>query len=241
MNMNILLLDDEPIELEQLELLIHSHFPTWNIYKALFGSKAMELAEDMIKDGKQFQLALMDIKLPGRNGLEVAEKLKSLMPSLEIIIVSAFQNFDYAKQSIHLKVIDYLVKPVVERELIESLHLFLNEHPEYNNHTEVVHEVIQLVKNNYKMSLKLSEIAMKLHINASYLSRLFSEEVGSSFSDYLLNYRIEKAKSLLLLQKNWSIQRIAEECGFNSQHYFSNAFKKITNCTPKEYRNKGIA
>ncbi|MBS4196186.1 response regulator transcription factor [Lederbergia citri] len=239
--MNILLLDDEPIELEQLELLIHSHFPTWNIYKALFGSKAIEMAEEMVKEGKQFQLALMDIKLPGRNGLEIAENLKSFMPSLELIIVSAFQNFDYAKQSIHLKAIDYLVKPVVERELIDSLQLFLNEHPEYNTHTEVVQEVIQLVNNNYQKSLKLAEIAKQLHINVSYLSRLFSEEVGSTFSDYLLNYRIEKAKSLLLLQRNWSIQRVAEECGFNSPHYFSNAFKKIANCTPKEYRNKGIA
>ncbi|WP_249313026.1 response regulator transcription factor [Lederbergia citrea] len=241
MKMNILLLDDEPIELEQLELLIHSHFPTWTIYKALFGSNAIELAEKMATDGKQFQLALMDIKLPGRNGLEVAGKLKELMPSIEIIIVSAFQNFDYAKQSIHLKVIDYLVKPVMERELIASIHSFLNEHPEYNIHTEVVQEVMQLVKNDYNLPLKLSEIANKLHINASYLSRLFSEEVGTSFSDYLLNYRVEKAKNLLLSQKRWPIQRIAEECGFNSQHYFSSAFKKITSCTPKEYRNKGIA
>ncbi len=237
--MNILILDDEPIELEQLEFLVHLHFPTWNIYKALYGSEAIDLAKNMLDEGS-FQLALMDIKLPGTSGLEVAEKLKSLMPNLEIIIISAFQNFDYAKQSIHLKVLDYLVKPVIEKELVGALQKFLNEHPEYENYSEVIRKVIELVKYQYKDPLKLSSIAEKLHINVSYLSRLFREEVGVNFSDYLLHFRVDRAKKLLIRNKDWSILRIAEESGFNSQHYFSNAFKKIVRCTPKEFRNKKV-
>ena len=191
--MNILILDDEPIELEQLEFLVHLHFPTWNIYKALYGSDAIKLAEHMLEDSS-FQLALMDIKLPGTNGLEVATKLKSLMPNMEIIIISAFQNFDYAKRSIHLKVLDYLVKPVIEKELVAALHNFLKAHPEYDNYSDVINAVIKLVRKHYKEPLKLSSIAEDLHINVSYLSRLFREEVGVNFSDYLLHFRIENAK-----------------------------------------------
>lgn len=237
--MNILILDDEPIELEQLEFMVHLHYPTWNIYKALYASEAIGLAEGMLGRGS-FQLALMDIKLPGMNGLEVATKLKALMPNMEIIIISAFQNFDYAKKSIHLKVLDYLVKPVIEKELVGALQNFLQAHPEHDRYSEVISEVIKLVKKHYKEPLKLASIAENLHINISYLSRLFREEVGVNFSDYLLHYRIENAKKLLIQNKNWTILRVAEECGFNSQHYFSNAFKKIVSCTPKEYRNKKV-
>ncbi len=237
--MNILIVDDEPLELEQLEFLIHLHFPTWKIHKALYGTEAIELTESMLEKDS-FQLALMDIKLPGRNGLEVATKMKALMPDLEIIIISAFQNFDYAKQSIHLKVLDYLVKPVIESELVEVLQTFLKTRPEYESYTEVVRSVIQVVKEQYKEPLRLSLIAESFHINVSYLSRLFREEVGVNFSDFLLNYRIEHAKRLLIQNRNWSILRVAEECGFNSQHYFSNAFKRIVRCTPKEYRNRKV-
>ncbi|VEF46328.1 DNA-binding response regulator [Bacillus freudenreichii] len=238
--MNVLIVDDEPIELEQLEFLVHSHYPTWNLYKAPFGSTAIKIAENMVNDDRLIQLALMDIKLPGSNGLEVAARLKVLMPDMEIVIISAFQSFEYAKQSIHLKVMDYLVKPVIEQELINVLQAFLTEHPEYDNYTTVVREVLELVKNNFREPLKLSVIADTLHINVSYLSRLFREEVGVNFSDYLLNLRIEHAKRLLIQNKNWTISHIADECGFNSQHYFSNAFKKIVECTPKEYRSKKV-
>lgn len=238
--MNILILDDEPIELEQLEFLVHLYFPTWKIKKALYGSDAIGLATDMVKEGSAFQLALIDINLPGTTGLEVSEKLKVLMPDMEIIIISAFQDFEYAKQSIHLKVMDYLVKPVIEKELIEALQSFLNERPEYNHYSNVINEVIQLVEKEYREPLKLATIAEDLHINVSYLSRLFKEEVGLNFSDYLLNYRIENAKLLLTQNKDWTILRVGEKCGFNSQQYFSNAFKKNTGCTPKQYRDKRV-
>lgn len=238
--MHILILDDEPIELEQLEFLIYLYFPTWTIRKALYGSEAIELATDMVQEGSVFQLALIDIKLPGTTGLEVSEKLKVLMPDMEIIIISAFQNFTYAKQSIHLKVIDYLVKPVIEKELIGALQSFLNERPQYDHYSNVIKEVIQLVEKNYREPIRLADIAKDLHINVSYLSRLFKDEVGFNFSDYLLNYRIEHAKMLLVQNRNWTILRVAEECGFNSQQYFSNAFKKNVECTPKQYRDKRV-
>ncbi|MBM7715718.1 YesN/AraC family two-component response regulator [Bacillus thermophilus] len=238
--MNILVLDDEPIELEQLEFLVHLHYPKWSIYKALYGSEAIKLAEQMVEVEDSFQLALMDIQLPGMNGLEVATTLKSLMPNMEIIIISAFQNFDYAKRSIHLKVLDYIVKPVIEKELVAALRNFLKTRPEYDNCSDIVRAVIQMVKKHYKEPLRLASIAKELHINVSYLSRLFREEVGINFSDYLLHFRIENAKKMLIQNKNWTILRVAEECGFNSQHYFSSAFKKMVSCTPKEYRNKKV-
>ncbi|GAE26740.1 DNA-binding response regulator [Halalkalibacter wakoensis JCM 9140] len=234
--MRVLVLDDEPLELDQIEILIHDHFPTWVVKKAQNYTEAMEVVDRSLQEDQPMQLALIDVKLPGRNGLEVAEKIKARIPQIDFIVVSAFQNFDYAKKSIQLKVVDYLVKPVIEKEFVTVLQSYVHEHPEYEIHSEVVQKMIRIVQSSYQDSLKLSDIAKELHMNANYMSRLFSEEVGKSFSDYLLGYRIEMAKSLLVKHKDWSIQRVAEDCGFNSQHYFSTTFKKLVNQTPKAFR-----
>lgn len=234
--MNILIVDDEPIELEQLEFLIRNHFPTWNIYKALYGSDAIKMTEEHKKHNKPFQLALMDIKLPGANGLDIAARIKEIIPEVEFIIISAFQNFNYAKQSIHLQVLDYIVKPVIECELVEAIKKFLDLHPENENYKEEVYKVMELVKRNFKDPLRLSQIAETLHLNSSYLSSLFHKEVGKSFSEFLLDYRIEHAKSLLKANKNVTILQISEESGFGSQQYFSKTFRRVVGCTPNEYR-----
>lgn len=239
--LNLLLLDDEPLELEQLEYLIHLHFPDWQIEKKSNGTQALSYIEDLATQGKHLQLALVDIKLPGKNGLDVAEQMKSMMPGLDIIVVSAMQDFNYAKRSITLKAVDFLVKPVIESELIRVLTDYGESHPEYLIGSEVVQKVMEIVKKRFSEALRLSDLAQELHINANYLSRLFSEEAGIPFSDYLLHYRVDMAKQLLIKQKHWSMQRIAEECGFNSQHYFSTTFKKLTNTPPLKYRQSAVS
>jgi YesN/AraC family two-component response regulator len=102
----------------------------------------------------------------------------------------------------------------------------------------MIQKVLQLVHDHYKEKLNLTDIAADLYINTSYLSRRFREEIGLSFSDYLIKYRVEVAKTLLYKYRDWSMQRIAEEAGFNSQNYFCRAFKKLTGLSPKEYQNQ---
>lgn len=235
--MNVLLLDDEPIELDQLEWIIAENYPEWHITKAQNGSDAISIIGAAAREEKLYQLALIDIKLPGKNGLEIAKEMKQTMKGLDIIVISAYGDFEYAKESIHLKVVDYLLKPVIKEELLGALKNYIKNHPEYQISSEIVQKVIHLIQTKYHENLKLSTIANGLHINSNYLSRLFHDEVGVSFSDYLLHHRIEVAKGMLLKKREWSIQRIAEECGFNSQHYFSTTFKKYTQKSPKDFRN----
>jgi YesN/AraC family two-component response regulator len=234
---NVLLLDDEPLELEQLEYLICLHCPTWQIVKAQEGSRALKEVNEFLGKGEAFQLAFIDINLPGKSGLVVAAELAGLMPEMKMVIVSAYQDFNYAKDSIQLGVIDYLVKPVIERELIFVLEKIIEGDLGENRHSDLIQKVIKKVKQEYREPLKLSDIAGELHINSSYLSRRFGEELGVSFSDFLLEYRVKMAEMLLTKNRHWSIQRVADETGFNSQHYFSTAFKKIRKKSPKDYRN----
>ena len=235
--MNVLLLDDEPLELDQLEYLIRLHYPAWKIVKAQNGSRALMEAKQLLGNDEAFQLAFIDINLPGKSGLVVAGEINVLMPEMKMVIVSAYQDFNYAKDSIQLGVIDYLVKPVIERELLFVLEKITADDVGMYNYSDLIQKVVKKVKQSYREPLKLSDIAVELHINPSYLSRRFGEELGVSFSDFLLNYRIKMAEVLLVKNRHWSIQRIADETGFNSQHYFSTAFKKVMNKSPKDYRN----
>lgn len=235
--MRVLLLDDEPLELEQLEFLINKHFPTLIIEKAKNGKDALKIAEQTVQVNEAFQLALVDIKMPGKDGLTVAGELKQLMPDIDIIVISAFQEFEYAKKSMYLKAVDYLVKPIIEREFVQVLQKYIEEHPPSKYKSEAVRQTVTIIKNRYFEQLKLAQIADELYTNSSYLSRIFNEEVGMSFSDFLLEYRIKIAKQLLVKQKDWSMQQISEACGFNSQHYFSTSFKKLTQLTPKKYKD----
>jgi AraC-like DNA-binding protein len=72
-------------------------------------------------------------------------------------------------------------------------------------------------------------------LNPTYFSTLFKKEMGVTFSNYILNVKIDHAKRLLK-NTNMSLISIAIELGFDNQSYFSNVFKKATNMTPKQYR-----
>lgn len=233
--MNLLILDDEPLFVEQMEMIISTNFPDWKLFKAYTGSEAIQIGKE-----RTIHLALIDIKLAGKNGLEVAEVLKQENAELDVVIISAFQEFEYARHSIKLKVVDYLVKPVLESELLNLLHAYIFDNPEYNAKSSVVVSAMNIITTRYGEQLKLSLVADELFINAQYLSRLFSEEIGIPFSEYLLRYRIEMAKDLLIKERDWSMEHIASAVGFNSQHYFSNAFKKIEMISPARYRQQKL-
>lgn len=226
--MNILLVDDEQLELDQLEYLIHRKFPTWKIFKALDASKALPIAKQ-----HDIVLAFLDIQLPGKSGLELAAEL-SRSYSMDIIMVTAYQNFEYAQASIRLGVVDYITKPVIEDELMSVL----NKYERLGRYSEQIIKALQIIKQEYSEKLTLNYLASKIHINPAYFSRKFHEEVGMGFSEYLNEHRLKEAQKMLIDFPDLSISTVSERCGFNSQHYFSQIFRKMTGQSPRDYRLK---
>ncbi|MGI2329073.1 response regulator transcription factor [Planococcus sp. YIM B11945] len=238
--MNLLILDDEPIFVEQMEMIISTNFPNWNLHMAYSGTDALQLLDDQTKAHQPINLALVDIKLLGRSGLEVAEIMKRENPLIDIVIISAFQEFEYARHSIKLKAIDYLVKPVLEIELLNLLNAYIVENPQHNISSNLVNGAIHIIKERFDEPLKLASVADELFVNPQYLSRIFSEETGIPFSEYLLRYRVKMAKYLLVKEKEWSMDHIASSTGFNSQHYFCKVFKKFMMVSPARYRQQQL-
>ncbi|WP_461207482.1 response regulator transcription factor [Clostridium sp. DL1XJH146] len=90
----------------------------------------------------------------------------------------------------------------------------------------------------YKSDLTLNEIAKDLNITPTYLSRSLKNELGSSFIEYLTKIRIKKAIEFME-DNSMKMYEIAEEVGYNTQHYFSTAFKKVMGVSPKHYKIEG--
>ena len=94
---------------------------------------------------------------------------------------------------------------------------------------------LRYIKSNYTRKIKLADISSELHVNPSYFSALFSQEMGRPFTDYILELRISKAKDLLR-NTNMDILDVSEAAGFENQSYFTKIFRKRTGLTPRQYR-----
>lgn len=92
-----------------------------------------------------------------------------------------------------------------------------------------------LINEFYKNGITLEEIGAKLNVTPEYLGTLFHKEVGISFSSYIKNHRINKAKELLC-GTELKLYQIAEQVGYTDSKYFSKIFKEATGQLPTEYR-----
>lgn len=102
----------------------------------------------------------------------------------------------------------------------------------YNN----MQTILNYIDSNYTSDISLEETASKLGFSKFYFAHLFKKHTNITFYNYLIHKRIQKAQSLLKYDD--SITDIAMQSGFNNLTTFCRAFKKITNYTPSEYRNK---
>lgn len=112
-----MLADDEGIVLDSLKMIIGKNFPDQcQIETAKTGRDVIELAESFRPD-----IAFMDIQMPGINGIDAIREIQKSNPSVEFIVLSAYDKFDYAKEAINLGVLDYVNKPFSARMISEVL------------------------------------------------------------------------------------------------------------------------
>ncbi len=95
------------------------------------------------------------------------------------------------------------------------------------------------IHNNYNEDLNIDSIAEHCNISASYLHKVFSKIYGIGPAEALVNRRIYKAKDLII-NTDLSFCEIAYICGFHSQSYFSDCFKRKNGITPREFKQKNI-
>ena len=113
----IMLADDEGIVIDSLEFIIRKEFGDECVVEyAKTGRSVIELAEKFRPD-----IAIMDIQMPGINGIEAMKEIRKSNSSVLFIVMSAYDKFDYAKEAIKLGVIEYITKPMERTKLISVL------------------------------------------------------------------------------------------------------------------------
>lgn len=101
----------------------------------------------------------------------------------------------------------------------------------------IVFEVKKYIKQNLGKKITREELSVRVHLNESYLSRLFHQKTGMSLSEYILKERMKKAGELIS-ETDEPIYEIANKLCYDNFSYFSKMFRKVYDITPAEYRKK---
>ena len=101
----------------------------------------------------------------------------------------------------------------------------------------VVFRVKSYINDNYAQDISLDDVSRLVDISPYYFSKLFKQEVGENFIEYLTRTRITHAMRLLE-DSRYSIKEVCLMCGYSDPNYFSRIFKKYEGMTPSEYRER---
>ncbi|MDR0450891.1 MAG: response regulator [Treponema sp.] len=212
-------------------------------------------AKEAILTGKP-HLAFVDINMPVMNGFELIRQCREEGSDTAFVILSAYSDFEFAKQAIRAAVLDYCLKPVnpgTMVKMLEEIKCRLHEKeaagreegeagkegsggPAYvPENEERFNRILSYIKSNYQKKLSLPGLAEQFAFNKNYICYLFKKFTGGTFSHYIINLRIEKSKRLLETT-SFPLRVIAEETGFADTYYFSRVFKSVCGVPPHTYR-----
>lgn len=194
-----------------------------------------------------------DIKMAGLSGLELIKRINGKL-NVKFVVISAYKNFEYAKEAIEYGVVAYGVKPVSTkeandilkrlREILDREHGNINIDEKFKKYdiknrdikNEKFLELLNYIFNNYNRKLSLEMLAERFGLNDSYCSKLFNCYFECGFAQFVNVIRIKNAVELLE-NTSMSISDVCFECGFNDYSYFNKVFKQQIGRSPKNYRN----
>jgi YesN/AraC family two-component response regulator len=243
----LLIVEDEALERRALRIIINKNFNNIDILgDAKTGLDAIQLARKFKPD-----IILMDIEMPEASGLEAQEAILEFLPNVTTIILSAYDDFQFAQTAIRLKVFDYILKPakpvvlsdVLAKAIdnINKLSMQSNivssdkESLNGNEFNHIINAALKFINNNYNQNINLETVASFIHLNPQYFSRYFKNSTGMNFVDYLSLVRVKEAKKMLLTTE-FSIAEVSLKMGYIDPSYFSKVFMKYEGVTPNKFR-----
>lgn len=255
--MKLLIADDEQIIRNGLLSLPWAEIGIEKVYQAENGLSAKEVLKN-----KKIDIIISDIKMPGLSGLELAEYIKESSIDTAVIFLTGYSDFEYARRAIRNQVWDYLLKPIRRKDIMETVERVIKALERKRYKAEVVskyeratgslnfeeqitwlfqssnhqaREILRDMSANYSKEISLNSLAEKYHFSSAYLSRMIKKETGYSFSTILNSIRLTAAIKLLQ-EEHVKIHLICELTGFSDQKYFSQLFKQIMGCSPRDFR-----
>ena len=252
----MLLVDDEQIERMALAKKIDRYYgDKVNIYHAVNGREAVDMCSDHKND-----IIIMDISMPEMNGVMAAKYIRQIDDKCSIIFLTAYDDFEYARNAIKIRALDYLLKPCDINDLLAVMDMAiqkLDRECDFKGNTKenkperkrenvknfdeqtTIKYLREYVENNYTFDISMQEVAEDMGYSDAYFSKLFKQYFNQNFTAYLTEYRIKKAKELLTDTNN-SIKDISRMVGYEDSNYFAKIFKRIVGEIPSKFRENLI-
>jgi len=233
-----------------------------------YGCKIVGEADNGIEGEKlierlQPDIVLTDVIMPGLNGIEMIRNLKGKSDA-EFVIISGFAEFDFAQTAMELGVRRYLLKPIEDSRLKETLleivevvkkkkqgvhqlevyrqnldhDLFFEEYVSVQNSDykeKYLEDALKLISEHYPEQITARDVAEYLEISESSFVKIFKKKTGYTFLKYLTLYRVKNSIKLLK-NKNLRVCEVADLVGYTDCRYFGEVFKKYLGMTPLDYR-----
>ncbi len=246
----LLVEDDKSLRYLYSRMKVFSECDCSIIAQAGNGKEALEILEK-----ENFDIIITDIRMPVIDGISLLKEVKEREIDSFVILVSSYDEFEYARQGLILGALDYIVKPVKETQLKDALNRAKEALREKNTNSQnqtviyvakslaidynddvFLQRVIEVISQTVQANLcfGMEEIAAGMNLNKDYFGKMFKQKTGVVFSSFCTGIKIEYAKKLLLAgNKNYEI---SEMLGYSSVDYFTKVFKDTTGMTPSKFK-----
>ncbi|MFA5156092.1 MAG: response regulator [Candidatus Omnitrophota bacterium] len=228
----ILIVDDT----ESIRKIFVTAFDEYRMITAANGQEALSI----LNRPNDVGLVVLDVMMPGINGLELLKEIKQANPRSKVVIMTAYSSKDIAVEALRSNADDYIEKPFDIDEVKKMFDRLLKQsgygesagRPVQNDKIQLAQ---RLVRRNYNRPFSLQDASKELFLNYKYLSRIFKKKTGKGFSQYRMELKISSAKQMLRDSRD-SITLIAYKVGYHNPDSFMKMFKRVTGTTPSDFR-----
>lgn len=249
--MNILVVDDEQIiVLGILKRLKQINNVSINCVGAYSGEEALQIMENFTPN-----LIITDLKMPNISGFDLIAQVKGKQICDKFIVLTAHEEFEFARQAVKYQVVDYLLKPVdwsilekyvremdlvplalakVEEVLGKYDDLFIK--PNYEKMVPALKKIIHYIDAKFNCDISLTQLSIYTGMSENSICNLVKKELGITFLDYVYQMRLKKAMKILIEEPSKKVKDIAIQVGYHSDRQFFRLFKNKLNMTPEHFR-----
>lgn len=198
----VMIVDDEPTSVNLLKTVIEKKCDRFQVTEIAYdGTEALEKLKDIQPD-----ILITDIQMQVMSGLELIKKIREKNPEMLCVLVSGYQEFEYAKRAIEYRVSDYILKPIVPAEikkLFEKLEKKL-EQKYYRQRNALIHRMVnhipveenEIVK--YFQSNRYYGAIVRRNGILSRFSDRCNSEVFSDINEWMISYGRDDQETLYL-------------------------------------------
>ena len=245
--LKILIVDDEEVVRQGIRLGVD-----WDGLGCTVVGEAAN-GEEGLAAARQYapELIITDVRMPRMDGIEMMQRLREEGCTAHVIVLTAYNEFDYARSALRFGAADYLLKPFRDQELVAAI---LRVRQSQDGRTEApgaqlpqlpggdkskyVQRTLEYVAGHYgDTDINITTIARSIGITEGHLSHVFKKETGYTVLNYLTQYRVSMACRLLSGGEH-RVYEVAEKVGYRDVTYFGSTFKKFTGLSPTEYQDR---